>query len=132
MTVLVDTSALLALLDDDDLEHARAVGAFQALREQREHLRTHSYVISETAALAQRRLRAPALTALFERLLPLIETTFVDEAMHLSAVAMLLARTPTRVSLVDFVSFEMMRGEGIVRAFAFDDDFQRAGFATVP
>jgi len=32
----------------------------------------------------------------------------------------------------DFVSFEMMRSEGLDRAFAFDDDFEKAGFATLP
>jgi predicted nucleic acid-binding protein len=36
------------------------------------------------------------------------------------------------VSLVDRVSFELMRREGIERALAFDDDFTEAGFETVP
>lgn len=31
-------------------------------------------------------------------------------------------------SLVDFVSFEVMRERGITTAFAFDDDFRRQGF----
>jgi len=131
LTVLVDTSALFALLDDDDPEHTRAAETFSSLREHSERLRTHSYVVSESAALVQRRLPARAVTALFERLLPVVDALFVDEAMHRAAVAALLASMPTRVSLVDFVSFEMMRTAGIDRAFAFDGDFERAGFATL-
>lgn len=132
MTAFVDTSALFALLDDDDPAHARAAETFSALRAQSEQLRTHSYVISESAALVQRRLAPEALVALFERLLPLVDTIFVDEALHRTAVAALLASPPTRVSLVDRVSFELMRTEGIDRAFAFDDDFGKAGFTALP
>jgi predicted nucleic acid-binding protein len=36
-----------------------------------------------------------------------------------------------RVSLVDHTSFIVMRSLGISRAFAFDDDFAREGFALV-
>jgi predicted nucleic acid-binding protein len=36
-----------------------------------------------------------------------------------------------RVSLVDHTSFALMRALGISRAFAFDDDFAREGFALV-
>jgi predicted nucleic acid-binding protein len=53
---------------------------------------------------------------------------WVDEAAHAAGVAALLAALPTRISLVDFVSFEVMRERGISRAFAFDDDFRKAGF----
>jgi predicted nucleic acid-binding protein len=37
-----------------------------------------------------------------------------------------------RTSLVDWVSFEVMRRRGIETAFAFDRDFATAGFAVVP
>jgi predicted nucleic acid-binding protein len=36
------------------------------------------------------------------------------------------------ISFVDRTSFELMRAEGIARAFAFDRDFARQGFETVP
>lgn len=105
---------------------------FNGLRKGGEALRPHCYVVAETAALVQRRLSARPLAALFGSLLPVIDTVFVDEGMHRAAVAALLASIPTRVSLVDYVSFEMMRSEGIDRAFVFDDDFEKAGFTTLP
>jgi len=56
---------------------------------------------------------------------------WIDEPTHAAGLAALLAALPTDVSLVDFVSFQVMRERGIARAFVFDDDFQAAGFATV-
>jgi predicted nucleic acid-binding protein len=43
-----------------------------------------------------------------------------------------LVASRRQVSLVDLVSFEVMRREGIDTAFAFDRDFERAGFQVVP
>ena len=57
-----------------------------------------------------------------------LTTVWIDEATHTAGVAALLAALPTRVSLTDFVSFEVMRTHAISRAFAFDDDFRKAGF----
>lgn len=56
----------------------------------------------------------------------------MDSTTHDAAVAALLAALPTRTSLVDYVSFQVMRDRGIRRAFAFDRDFGAAGFETVP
>jgi predicted nucleic acid-binding protein len=44
----------------------------------------------------------------------------------------MLAAVRRDVSLVDWVSFEVMRRSGIGTAFAFDRDFRRHGFATIP
>ena len=57
---------------------------------------------------------------------------FVDEDLHRAAVTALLAGVRRRVSLVDWVSFELMRRRRIERAFAFDRDFERQGFEAVP
>lgn len=56
----------------------------------------------------------------------------MDRGTHDTAVAALLAALPTKTSLVDYVSFQVMRDRGIRRAFAFDTDFVNAGFETVP
>ncbi len=89
---------------------------------------THSYVLVETTAIAQRRLGEVAVRRFEHELVPILSTVWIDEATHAAGVAALLAALPTHVSLVDFVSFEVMREHGISRAFAFDDDFGKAGF----
>jgi uncharacterized protein len=79
-------------------------------------------------ALTQRRLGPAAVRRFVQELAPVLTTVWIDEAFHAAGVAALLAAVPTRISFVDFVSFEIMREHGIGRAFAFDDDFAAAGF----
>lgn len=127
MTVFVDTSALYAVLDRDDVEHSAAAKTLGSLLET-DDLVTHSYVVVETTALVQRRLGMDAVRALADDLLPALETTWVDEELHSAAVSALLAAASRDVSLVDWTSFELMRRRSIGTAFAFDDDFTAQGF----
>lgn len=130
MTVFADTSALYALLDRDDRFHSSARAAFASIAGQ--EIVTHSYVLVEMIALTQRLLGAEAVRRFSQDFVPVLNAVWIDEATHASGLAALLAALPTDASLVDFVSFQVMRERGIARAFAFDDDFQAAGFTTVP
>ena len=128
--ILVDTSALFAALDRDDLNHSRAVAGFAGLVNER--LVTHNYVVLETDALTRRRLGSTASRTLFEHFLPPLETIWVDESLHQAALALYLRGAKPGASLVDCTSFSIMQAHGIRTAFAFDNDFRRAGFDVVP
>lgn len=130
MSVFVDSSALYARLDDNDQNHSAAVTAFGELP--RSEFVTHSYVVIETVALAQHRLGLRAVRELDEELLPLLTIHWVDERLHGLGMAALLAAGRRQLSLVDHVSFIVMREQGIDTAFAFDADFDQQGFTTVP
>jgi len=133
MTTFVDTSALYALLDENDQAHAPARGWLTGPgRDPSETLSTHSYVIVETVALVKHRLPPPALRVLIDAVLPILSVMYVDEPLHRAAVTALRASAAQRPSFVDRVSFEFMRQARIRRAFAFDADFRRAGFELVP
>lgn len=127
--IFADTSALYALLDADDQAHARARAFFETgpMR-----LVTHNYVVVETASLVHKRLGPALVRALLEDLMPAVEMRWVDEELHRAALSAFMAAVRRRTSLVDWVSFEVMRREGIDRAFAFDRDFAVHGFAIVP
>ena len=126
MTVFVDTSALFALLDEDDTNHLAARSTFVRLRGT--DLVTHAYVVVETVALVSRRLGWAAVERLLDRILPVIRVVAVDEAAHAQALDSFRAAGTATVSLVDRTSFALMRAEGIDRAFAFDRDFLVEGF----
>ena len=93
---------------------------------------THNYVLLETTSLVQQRLGGRAVRALHEDLLGPIELVWIDDELHSVGVSALLAGVRRRVSLVDWVSFEVMRRRGIETAFAFDRDFAVQGFDTIP
>ncbi|MBI3661133.1 PIN domain-containing protein [Candidatus Acetothermia bacterium] len=130
-TILVDTSALYALLDRDEAQHEQARDAWTGLMETETPLLTHNYVLVETLALTQRRLGIEAVRALHQDLLPVLDVAWVGDDLHHTAVEALLASGSRSISLVDRVSFALMRQRGIQTAFAFDDDFSREGFNIV-
>lgn len=133
MRVFADTSALFTLLDADDVNHPAArewIGKYRG--DPALTLITHNYVVVESVAVIQRRLGPEVVRALFEGILPLVDVMFIDEQLHRLATSAFLAAIRRRPSLVDWVSFEFMRQQGIQQAFAFDRDFRNQGFATVP
>jgi predicted nucleic acid-binding protein len=132
LTVLVDTSALHAALDADDEFHESARLAFAQLSNVGESLLTHNYVVLETIALAQRRLGLDAVRAFIDNRLPALEVVWIERGIHEEACSRLLGQASRQVSLVDWVSFTVMRRLDIEVALAFDDDFGDHGFRTIP
>lgn len=130
MTVFVDTSALYALADEDDERHQAARATFHGLGSDRQSLITHSYVLVETLALVDARLGRGAARRMADRVLPVVEVTWVDRQLHTTALAAFLA-TPSRASFVDWVSFTLLRERGLTRVFAYDRDFAAQGFQLV-
>ena len=128
LTTFVDTSAWLALVDADEERHGEAAAAWRSLLERDTPLVTTNYVLVETFALAQRRLGQAAVRALADDLLPVAEVEFVGRDAHDRAIAAVVAANRRDLSLVDAVSFDVMRRRGISRAFAFDRHFAEAGF----
>ena len=128
MTVFVDTSALFAVLDADDGAHSRADGIWRRLLTLEEVLLTSNYVLVETFALVQRRLGMKAVETLSTGVTPVLNVHWVDEAEHSRAVTAILAARRRKLSLVDCVSFDIMRRLGVERCFAFDSHFEEQGF----
>lgn len=128
MSVVVDTSALFALLDSRDAHHAAAVAFWSDPDD--EDLVTHAYVVVESVALVRARLGAVAVTALVDDLLPGIRVEMVDRPLHDGSLAD-LRRIGGGTSLVDRVTIAFATRHAIQRAFAFDADLTGAGLAPV-
>jgi len=127
--IFVDTSAIYALISKQDHNHERARRLVHSFLETDQELATHNYILVESIALAQNRLGRRVASSI-EALVSDVEVLWIDAEQHLEAARRWKARSGD-VSLVDEVSFLVMRERGIDTAFAFDAHFRSEGFKTL-
>lgn len=125
--IFLDTSAIYALADKDDDMHDSAVTAFNRAQHSSESMLTHSYVLVESAALLQRRLGISTALAFLNEAERFI-VHWVTHETHLEAVGYLAENGSSKLSLVDVVSFLVMRREGVSEFLGYDGHFTEAGF----
>jgi predicted nucleic acid-binding protein len=128
LTVFVDTSTIFAVLDRADQNHVIAIARLEHLVTTGAVLVTSNYVVVESCALLQRRLGKDALQTFRNDVLPSLVVQWVNERQHEIAFATLIATDRRRLSLVDCVSFRVMRDLNLQMAFAFDGHFDEEGF----
>lgn len=131
MTILVDTSGLYAYIAADDENHLAARRGWERLVDDGDDLVTHSYVLVETTALLQKRMGVDAVKDLHRVLVPAMDVHWVGADDHQAAFTALAAADRRGVSIVDQVSFHVMRTFGIQHALAFDRHFADEGFELV-
>ncbi|MDH4268244.1 MAG: PIN domain-containing protein [Pseudomonadota bacterium] len=132
MRIFVDTSAFYALLDRDDKNHQRGEKAWIKILEDDSTIVTSNYIFLETFALLQSRLGLGAVRGFQEDVVPILQVEFVTPDIHRAGMAALLSAGRRGLSLVDCVSFELMRNLGIKIAFTFDAHFKEQGFNAIP
>jgi predicted nucleic acid-binding protein len=132
MNVFVDTSALLAVLDADDANHKAAGPFWERIITAGDVLVCHNYVLVETSALVLRKLGLEALRVFEQDIVPILRVVWVTKDVHDGAASAQLLAARRRLSLVDCVSFEIMRRSGLRRAFAFDRHFHESGYEILP
>ncbi len=132
MKVFADTSAILAVLNADDLHHAAAKTIWRDLLLESAQILCSNYALQEIFTLLQSRFGLDAVRLFQSDVLPVLEVVWVDEPLHNQAVSALLAANRRNLSLVDCASFEMMRQFGVSKAFTFDPHFLEQGFEVMP
>jgi len=132
MRIFVDTSAFYALLDLDDRNHQKGKKAWREILENDSTLVTSNYILVETLSLLQSRLGLEAVRGFQEDVVPILKVEFVTPEMHRAGASALLSAGRRGLSLVDCVSFEVMRDWGIKTAFTFDSHFKEQGFEVIP
>ncbi len=130
--IYVDTSALLALVNEDDPDHDRAMQTWQRLIEEEQNLVCNNYVLVESIALIQRRIGLEAVSILHNDIIPFIEVEWLDEELHNAIVKAVIKTNRRQISLVDNASFDTMRRHNVETVFAFDSHFPDQGFEVIP
>jgi uncharacterized protein len=123
--VLWDSSAILALLDADDADHARAVLAARRIAAERRPSFITNYVEAEAHALLLRKLgRVIAREWLFSGGLPVARAAPHEE----DRARTILARYSDKDwSLCDAISFAVLESRAVRTAFTFDRHFRQYG-----
>lgn len=132
MSIFIDTSGFLAVLDKDDASHTRIKNAWVDMLSSDDLLVTTNYVLVETFALVQSRLGLAATKVFQEDIVPVLQTEWIDRTLHSAALGIMLSASRRKLSLVDCVSFETMRLLGITTAFTLDKHFREQGFSCIP
>lgn len=132
MSVFVDTSAFLSMLNGDEPEHAQAIELWNELQDQDEPIVTTNYVIVESIALIQRRLGLDALRLFHDNIIPVLEVEWIHEQQHNDVIDSLLLANRRQLSFVDCASFFIIRQQRIQRVFALDKHFREQGFPCIP
>ncbi len=130
-SILIDTSALLALANPRDQYHARAVAIARRALESGSRFVGTVLILAEFQAhflylMGPARARAIVTDLMND---PMYEWRDVSAELVTAAVSAWLERfRDQRFSLADAVSFEVMSRDGLEQAFAFDRGFRTAGF----
>ncbi len=125
--IFLDTSAIYALADKADCNHADACEKFDLALKAGEMFLLHNYVLVESGTLLQARLGLQSALA-FLTDARAFDTEWVDLALHQEALKELEKIGKKGISLVDCMSFLVMRRRGVRKILAFDTDFQDQGF----
>ncbi|MBI3595979.1 MAG: PIN domain-containing protein [Nitrospirae bacterium] len=130
MRFFIDTSAFYALEDADDRNYEEAHAIQERFRLERPMLFTTHHVLDESITLIGSRLQPRQAVRFAQQLLSsrAIRLIRTDEATEMAALQVYERFDDPRMSFTDCLSFTVMRALGITTAFAFDRDFERAGF----
>ena len=130
--IFIDTSAFYAVLDQDDDNHRKAAATWNDIIGRNCGLATSNYILLETVALLQSRIGIEAVRVFQSDVVPILRVEFVTPELHAIGMAALLAASKRRLSLVDCISFEIVRSIGLEAVFAFDSHFRAYGFKMLP
>lgn len=130
--IFADTSGLGNLINPRERFYTLAAHIYRERRVQGYLFFTTNYVVAELVALMTSPLRIPRATTInfIEGLKtsPYVEVVHVDETLDAQAWQLLRQRPDKTWSLVDCVSFVLMRERGIGDALTTDHHFEQAGF----
>lgn len=137
MRLFVDTTAFVALEDQDDSNHRTAVD----FRERIAHgetpfrkLYTSNYIIDETLTLLRTHC-GHSVAVGFRKALEvskLVRVFWITEHLERDAWKIFEKQSDKDYSFTDCGSFALMEYEAIRNAFAFDHHFTQYGFSIVP
>ncbi|MBU0611587.1 MAG: PIN domain-containing protein [Armatimonadetes bacterium] len=135
VTVLVDSWAWIAMLDDRDLNHRAALRQYAALRQADTPLVTTNLIVYEAYEHLRREHGLPRALKYIEQVgaaASVLRIAYISREDEGEALEFAVKYHDQDFSLVDCVSFVLMRRRGLQTAFTGDKHFITAGFNIIP
>jgi len=133
--IFVDTSAWYALEVEDDENHASAMAFREELRRGRYGaLLTSDYILDEVITLLRVRKGAEPSSKFADKVLRSrsVSIVWIDSFIFNDALKVMKERPDKKWSFTDCTSFVIMGQLSVNEAFAFDQNFEQAGFTRLP
>ena len=125
--LFIDSAYVIALLNDRDQYHENAKRLVRHYR--RQSFVTSEGVLLEVGNFLSARFRTQAVEVIEQFLMsPDIEVVYTTPHLLVSALALYKRMSDKEWSLVDCISFVIMRERGIKEALTSDHHFTQAGF----
>ncbi len=126
--VFVDTSSFVALQDENDPNHQKALGLARKVLEQKIQLYTSSEVVGETLTVVSRKLGKKQAEIFFQDFPEsgVIEI-FFDSELHQKTIKLFLQIAAKNISFIDCSNVIIMQSLNIKQIFALDQDFKKLG-----
>jgi predicted nucleic acid-binding protein len=127
--VFVDTSAIAAVMNENDQSHKKALHVYTYLVENNYSLVLTNFIVAETHALLINTTRNNALGIRWLRDVAFIDFIVVRPGLaeEHAAIQLLRVHEDKLWSMVDAISFIIMDKFSIPYYFSFDEDFRQVG-----
>ena len=125
-SIIVDTSAIFALINSADDFHIRATDTYTDLLDSGDQIYTTSYILVEVSALVHRRLGFDPLKSFVQSIQNVWGILWIDRLNHEEAWKRMQDREGAHLSFVDWSTVVLAENTRSA-VFAFDQDFRRLG-----
>lgn len=126
--LFVDTNVFVALNDNTDTTHIRALELKEKIRSITDKLYTSSDVIGETLTVLSKKLGKVKVNEFYNNFSRLgIKEIFIDESIHTETRKFFAKVKSKNISFVDCSSVIAMKRNKIKYIFSFDEDFKKMG-----
>jgi len=137
MRLFIDTTAFVALEDEDDKEHKTALDYREKIRQGETPFRalyTSNHILDEVFTLLRLKLSHQVAVAFEENIKcsKILRILRVTPEIENVAWNIFKKCSDKDFSFTDCTSFALMEQEAMSTAFTFDKHFQQYGFQTVP
>ncbi len=127
--IMVDTSAVYALLDRSDEMHDRAKNSLLIINQNKNRVLLTNFIVAECHALISSRLNHEIARNWLKNLCWPVERVLEEDEKN--AVQILMSYRDKSYTYTDAATFAVMDRLGLTTAFAFDNHFKQYGFIQV-